>query len=75
MWLVKKFKEKFKYFNVKWNINCKKSQWIKFLNMKNYILEKFQCILQLNYSFYGGLFLFLFWYYYDIFFESTFFIF
>jgi len=24
--------------------------------MKNYILENFQCILQLNYSFYGGLF-------------------
>jgi hypothetical protein len=24
--------------------------------MKKYILENFQCILQLNYSFYGGLF-------------------
>jgi hypothetical protein len=24
--------------------------------MKKYILEKFQCILQLNYSFYGGVF-------------------
>jgi len=59
MWLVKKFRENLKDFNVKLNTNCKiwkKSWWVKFLNMKK-ILEKFQCIVQLNYSFYGGLFL------------------
>jgi len=59
MWLVYKFIKKFKDFSVKWNINCKtwqKSWRVKILNMKKIILEKFQCILQLNYSFYGGLF-------------------
>ncbi len=60
MWLVKKFTKNLKDFNVKWNTNYKKwkkSWWVKFFNMKKkIILEKFQCIVQLNYSFYGGLF-------------------
>jgi hypothetical protein len=62
MWLVKKFKEKFNNFNLKWNINCKKwwKSWrVKILNMKKIILEKIQCILQWNYSFYGGLIFFI----------------
>jgi hypothetical protein len=53
------FKENFKDFNVKWNINSKKwqkSRQIKILNMKKTILEKIQCISQLDYSFYGGWF-------------------
>jgi len=44
MCLVKKFKEKFKDFNVKWNTNCKKSQksqQVKILNMNIYILVKY----------------------------------
>jgi hypothetical protein len=44
MWLVKKSREKFKDFNVKWNINCKKSQksqQVKFLNMKKIYWENF----------------------------------
>jgi hypothetical protein len=40
MWLVNKFKEKFKDFNVKWNINCKNDKnttnWT-FKYEKNYI--------------------------------------
>jgi len=43
MWLVKKFRENFKDFNVKWNINYKKWQrsQVQFLNMKKYILGTF----------------------------------
>jgi hypothetical protein len=43
MWLVTKFKEKFKDFNVKWNSNCKKwqeSRQVKFLNMKKTYVGK-----------------------------------
>jgi hypothetical protein len=33
-----------------------KSQQVKILNIKKIKLEKLECILKLNYSFYGGLF-------------------
>jgi hypothetical protein len=40
---------------------------LNFLIWTKIKLENFQCILQLNYSFYGGLFYFILIYYYDIF--------
>jgi hypothetical protein len=43
MWLVKKFREKFKDFNMRWNTNWKKwrkSQQVKILNMKKNYIEK-----------------------------------
>jgi hypothetical protein len=77
MWFVKKFIIVLKDFNVNGSIVKihKTYDELKFYIWKKIILEKFQGILQLNYSFYGGLFFSL---NLDItmnFFESTFFIF
>jgi hypothetical protein len=68
--------QKIKFFNVKWILkdqNLQQSCHLKLLRVKNiYILGKFQCISLIIFSFDGVLF---FNFYFDIFLESTFFIF
>jgi hypothetical protein len=55
-------------------IKMMKNMAFKKIKSKFHILMKFQCILFLHSSFDGDLNFLIFWHYYDILFESTFFI-
>ncbi len=63
MWLIKKFMQKIKNFNVKWTLKNKNLQqpphFIKF-KLKKYILKKFQCISLINFSFHDFFLIFNF---------------